>query len=193
MLQMKNVFVLAVLLLLVSCQQHYSPKPRGYFRIDLPEKSYTEFSYDFPYIFDVPDYGYFLPDTRAVAQPYWANISFPAYRANIHLTYRPINSRTQLESYLSDAHTFVVRHIPKASGIEEELMKDFERRVFGQMYYIKGHDVASSVQFFVTDSVNHFLRGSLYFNVTPNNDSLAPVIHFLKEDVRRIMHTIRWE
>ena len=111
----------------------------------------------------------------------------------MHITYKPVRNRQQLESLLGDAHTFVTRHIPKASGIEEELIIDPSRRVFGKIYHIKGQDVASSVQFFLTDSVENFLRGSLYFQVVPNNDSLAPVINFLKQDVQHLVETFEWE
>lgn len=190
---MKYLLLISLVILSVSCREIYSPKPRGYFRIDLPVKEYEAFPYAFPYSFEVPVYGNFVPDTRAAAQPYWANIAFPDFDAYLHLTYKPIRNQQQLESFLGDAHTFVNRHIPKASGIEEELIIDPHRRVFGQLFHIKGQDVASSVQFFVTDSVENFLRGSLYFSVVPNNDSLAPVIDFLRQDVRHLLHTLQWE
>jgi len=190
---MKYLLLVSLVILSVSCRNNYSPKPRGYFRIDLPTKEFEAFPYAFPYSFEVPVYGDFIPDTRALSQPYWANIAFPDFNAYLHLTYKSIRSRQHLESLLGDAHTFVSRHIPKASGIETELIIDPHRRVFGQLFYIKGQDVASSVQFFVTDSVENFLRGSLYFNVVPNNDSLAPVIEFLRQDVQHLIHTLRWE
>jgi gliding motility-associated lipoprotein GldD len=98
-----------------------------------------------------------------------------------------------LAEYLEDARTFVVKHIPKADAIDDSLIYRPEDRVFGLIYYIEGTQAASPCQFFVTDSSSRFLRGALYFNVPPNNDSLAPVIAFIREDIRHMLMTFRWK
>ncbi|HSV88826.1 MAG TPA: hypothetical protein VLH61_09310, partial [Bacteroidales bacterium] len=104
-----------------------------------------------------------------------------------------VANMNNLKTLMEDSREFASRHIPKATAINEEMIFDEQRRVFGVLYQIQGRDVASPLQFFVTDSLNHFLRGSLYFNVTPNNDSLAPVIRFLEYDIRHILETLHWE
>jgi gliding motility-associated lipoprotein GldD len=73
------------------------------------------------------------------------------------------------------------------------MIRDDERRIYGVLYEIKGAEAASTLQFYVTDSLSHFLRGALYFNVSPNNDSLAPVIDFIEEDIRHMIGTLNWE
>jgi len=189
---MKIFLSLLIMLALISCQQPHAPKPRAYFRIDLPEKEFKPFDLDFPYSFEIPVYGTFEPNTRANSMPYWADVVFPEFRARIHLTYKAVRNPQSLNAFLEDSREFTSRHIPKASGINEEMFLDEQRRVFGMLYHIRGRDVASPLQFFLTDSVNHFLRGSLYFYVTPNNDSLAPVIQFLETDIRHLIATLNW-
>jgi gliding motility-associated lipoprotein GldD len=178
--------------LLASCGESHTPKPRGYFRIELPEKEYVRFDSAYPYRFDLPTYSVFRPDTKATAEPYWADVEFPAFRGTLHLSYKTIRERDDLLNYMEDARSFVHQHIPKATGIREEILGDPENMVYGIYYEIRGRESASPVQFFLTDSTTHFLRGALYFQVTPNNDSLAPVIQFIEQDIRQMIRSLQW-
>jgi gliding motility-associated lipoprotein GldD len=178
--------------MLPSCGESYSPRPKGYFRIELPEKEYVRFDSAYPYRFDMPAYSQFRPDTREVAEPYWADLDFPAFRGTLHLSYKTIEERSDLLNYMEDARNFVHQHIPKATGIREEILGDPERMVYGIYYEIRGREAASPLQFFLTDSTTHFLRGALYFRVTPNNDSLAPVIRFIEQDIRQMIRSLEW-
>jgi gliding motility-associated lipoprotein GldD len=185
------LFISVFLFSLNSCNEDYSPKPRGYFRIDFPEKQYVSFDTTYPYTFEYPAYARVVPDDRPSSEPYWVNIDYPQFRGRIHISYKPVHEN--LPQYLEDARTFVVKHIPKADAIEDSLIYRPEDRVFGLVYYIDGIQAASSCQFFVTDSTSKFLRGALYFNVSPNNDSLAPVISFIRDDIRHMLKTFRWK
>lgn len=180
-----------VAILLQGCHQTYTPKPRGYFRIDLPEKEYVRFDSTYPYSFEYPVYARIIPDTRPSSEPFWINIDFPQFKGKIHISYKPVQEN--LKEYLEDSRTFVIKHIPKADAIDDSLVYRPEARVFGLVYYIEGSQAASACQFFVTDSTSRFLRGALYFNVEPNNDSLAPVIRFIEEDIRHMVSTFRWK
>ncbi len=181
-------------LIFVSCDSDYSPKRRGFFRIDLPEKAYHQFDTTYPYFFEYPVYGHILPDERKSSEPYWIDLDFPRFDATVHITYKPVSGmKENLNEYTEDARSFTNKQIPKATAINEELVMIPETSVYGMVYYIEGTEVASTIQFFVTDSVDHFLRGALYFNITPNNDSLAPVIDFLKEDIDYLIKTLRWQ
>lgn len=176
-----------------SCRDSYSPKPRGYFRIDLPEKNYQLLDTVFPYSFEYPDYAVFMPDNRDIAEPYWANIHFPDYKGTLHLSYKPVLSETDLPAYLEDARNFTQRHIPKATAMSDEIFIEDKKNVYGLLFHIQGREVASPLQFYLTDSTTHFLRGALYFEVRPNNDSLAPVIEFIEEDIRYMIETLEWK
>ncbi len=182
---------LLFILLISACNNSPAPKPRGFFRIALPEKAFKPFDNEYPYTFEYPVYGVVMPNTSSNKEPWWADIVFPEFRAKIHLSYKPINNN--LANYLNDTHTMVGKLIPKATGIREDLVSDAENNVYGIIFHISGSGVASTCQFFVTDSTNHFLRGALYFNVIPNNDSLNPVIEFLKEDIQHMIASLRWK
>jgi len=184
------VVLLCLVLVLTSCGPSPVPKPRAYFRIDLPEKEYQLFDQGYPYSFEYPVYATVSRDLSPAAEPWWLNVEIPRFRATIHLSYKKIDNN--LDEYLNDVHKLLTKHIPKATGIREDLIINEEERVYGIIHHIHGVGVASTCQFFVTDSTRHFLRGTLYFNVTPNNDSLAPVIDFLKEDIQHMVSTLKW-
>lgn len=187
------LLIVTLLLLATSCRQGQSPRPRAYFRISLPEKEYRMLDSVYPYSFMLPVYSRLEPDTHDMAEPFWANIRFPDFKATIHLSYKPIRTSEDLWQYFDDARVFAQRHIPKATAIREEVIMHDHRRVSGLYIRIMGREAASPVQFYVTDSVAHFLRGALYFEVTPNNDSLAPVISFIEEDIRYMLETMNWK
>jgi len=183
--------ILTIILILISgCKPDYTPKPLGYLRINFPEKKYILFDTTYPYSFEYPVYGKIQPDAGPRSEPYWINISFPDFDGKIHVSYKKV--RGNLNEYLEDSRTLAYKHTIKADAIRETVYTDEERQVYGLLYEIKGN-AASGVQFHLTDSSRHFLRGSLYFNVQPNADSLKPVIEFFKEDIRHIMETFTWK
>lgn len=182
---------LLFVLSLSSCDQDYVPKPRGYFRIALPEKTYKTYNpSDCPFLFDIPTYSEVTKDPSPRAEPCWMNIEYPQFRATVYLSYKPVHN--DLEKFIEDSRSLSFKHIPKASGIEEQTISDQTNRVYGNIYHVKG-SAASSVQFYLTDSTNHFLRGSLYFYAIPNPDSLAPVNEFLSADIDHMVASFRWK
>jgi len=186
------MFVMCCITVFSYCSQDYLPKPRGYFRIDLPKHDYKTHQSPCEYVFDYPDFGVVVSDPMKGTDPCWFNINMPTYKAQIHLTYVDVSVDSVFASCLQDAHTLAYKHTIKADAIDEKLMTDKTNKVYGILYDIRGN-AASSIQFFVTDSVRHFLRGALYFNVEPNKDSLAPVIDFLKKDLVHLMESVRWK
>ncbi|MBP8042072.1 MAG: gliding motility lipoprotein GldD [Bacteroidales bacterium] len=194
----KNKPLLAIVLLfalmfLYACNNDdYVPKPRGYFRIALPEKKYKLFDTIYPYSFEYPDYSLVRPDMDKRAEPYWMNLEFPSFKGTLHISYKKVTSDSILYQYFEDARTFANKHIAKAEDIEPKIIRDDQHQVYGMIYDISGSGVASTYQFCVTDSTTHFLRGALYFNVIPNNDSLSPVIDFIKSDIDHLIQTLRW-
>ena len=191
---MKHLFLILLLALaLCACNSDFTPKPRGYFRIDLPEKAYRKFDTNFPYTFEYPVYAKIVPDTSRMTEPYWINIVYVPFNAQLHFSYKVISDSEHLKQYLEDSRTLVNKHIPKANAIQQREFIDAANRVYGLVFDIKGSDAASTYQFYLTDSVTKFVRGALYFNLVPNNDSLQPVIGFLKEDIEHMIATFRWK
>jgi len=174
-----------------SCSPDPVPKPRGYFRIDLPEKEYVTFSPQCPFEMDVPLYARIeINRDAASGDSCWFNVVFPKYRAKIHCTYLPIKGNS--DALVRDAYTFAARHEMKATGIRRTLVDEKERDVYGVIYDIEG-EAASQVQFFLMDSTSHFLRGALYFSARPNMDSLAPVLSFIRKDIVHMAKSLKWK
>jgi gliding motility-associated lipoprotein GldD len=174
----------------ISCTHTYTPKPRGYFRIDFPAKEYQQFDSTCPFTFQYPKYGKIERDMDKNAEPCWINITFPQYKSKIHLSYKVVNGNPA--QYIEDSHTLAYKHAIKADAIDEFLVEYPQKKVYGIIYDIRGN-AASAIQFYLTDSVRHFLRGSLYFEATPNKDSLAPAIDFFRKDVEKIINTLEWK
>ena len=193
MMKMKNLFYIILFLGIVnfSCNNNYTPKPYGYYRIDFPDKNYRLFdSIEFPYSFEYPTYGKIVIDADKNAEPYWINIEFKKYNCKLYLSYKPI--KKDVSKFIEDAHTLAYKHSVKADAIEEKLIMDDNRKVYGLIYDIQGN-AASSFQFFTTDSIKNFLRGSLYFEAQPNKDSMATAITFFQKDVIHLIETLKWK
>ena len=168
----------------------FSPKPRGYCRIDFPEKHYKPYDNNCPYRFEVPDYSRVVPAGRNGSEPCNVNLEFPQFRATLYLGYREVHNN--LSQYLEDSHYFANRHQVKATGLDEIAIMRDSVKVYGLLFDIAGN-TASSLQFYLTDSTTHFLHGSLYFNSAPNIDSLKIVVDFLKKDVLHLINTTHWK
>ncbi len=190
----KLLITLIVITFFNSCNNSdYIPKPRGYFRIALPERKYKTLDSIYPYCFEYPQYSVIRPDLNQNSEPYWINIEFPAYKGALHLSYKPVLNDSLLFQYFEDSRTFANKHIAKADDIEPKIITNDQNQVYGLIYDITGSGVASTYQFCVTDSTTHFLRGALYFNILPNNDSLSPVIDFIKADIDHLIQTLHWK
>lgn len=186
--------ILFLITLLAACNSGYSPKPKGYFRIDFPEKKYRVFNEPgYPYSFEYPAYGTVLKDSaffnEATENPWWINIDFPQFNGKVHISYKKVGA-SKLDKLVNDAYTMTNKHNVKASSIDDSLMTT-PNNVHG-IFFKVGGNVATANQFFLTDSTTHFLRGALYFDAAPNEDSLGIVNRFLLEDVRHLINTFKW-
>lgn len=182
-------------LMIVSCNSVYTPKPRGYFNISFPEKKYEVFDQPgFPYTFEYPVYAKVIRDTSffgdAPENPWWINVNFPQFAGTIYISYKQIGAYT-LDKLVNDAYNMTNKHSIKAYSIDDSLITT-PNNVHGVFFKVGG-DVATANQFYLTDSVKNFLRGALYFDTTPNQDSLKPVNDFLREDMAHMVNTFKWK
>lgn len=192
----RTSFILLVICICAACEQVPNPRPKGYFKIDFPEHAYRVFdSTGYPYQFEYPQYARVVKDSvffdDAPENPYWINVDFPDYHARLHISYKQIGIKQQLSSLVDDAFKLTSKHTLKASSIEEEPVR-LSPDVQGFVFHVGGN-AATGKQFFLTDSVKHFLRGALYFDVAPNADSLLPVSEFLYRDIEHLMKTLQWK
>jgi gliding motility-associated lipoprotein GldD len=193
---MRNKILILLLLSLVldACTGDTvnTPKPKGYFRINFPKKAYRTFTGDCPFTFEYPVYAEMVPDMDKNAQPCWNNLNFPQFNGQLHLTYHGVFSEKAYNNMTELARVLAMKHTIKASAIDQKLINYPDKKVYGIYYAIEGN-TASSVQFFLTDSAKHYVRGALYFNERPQYDSIQPVVKFIKKDIDRMIETFKWK
>ena len=182
---MRNLLLFSLFLLFISCAEDYLPKPKAYLNLDLGKNKYEKLSIERPYVFDV--------SKKSIAkgqQDNWMKIEYPTLNASIDITYRPVNNN--LKELLIESEKLVFKHTSMAERISSNDFIDEDRRVFGSVYEITGN-AASQIQFHVTDSTDHFIKGALYFYTKPNYDSILPAVFYVKKDIARIMETLEWK
>ncbi len=180
--------LLCIPLLLFSCKGEVLPKPKGMLRLSYPDPEYKEVLLPCPYSFEKNELSELQRARRNKAC--WYNLEYKAQKATMYLSYFKINNN--LDSLLRDAQNLTQEHVIKAEGILQEPYVDSENKVFGMFYEVSG-DAASQSQFYATDSVSHFLVGSIYFKVKPNYDSILPAANYVRNDMKHLMETLRWK
>ena len=191
----KSVICFLIILAIFSCNSDYTIRQRGYFKIDLPEHKYVTFNKpDYPYTFEYPAYSNVVRDSTFFEDkpenPFWVNIEFPSLNGKIYMSYKDV-TKNQFDKLVDDAFKLTYKHSTKASGIKDSLMHT-PNGITG-IFFKVGGNAATARQFFVTDSTKHFLRGALYFDSTPNADSLGVVNDFLEADMKHLINTLRWK
>jgi gliding motility-associated lipoprotein GldD len=180
--------------LLAACNSPYAYKKKGYFRIDFPEKKYQSFNQaGYPYTFEYPVYANVVKDTSffdAKAGDWWINIDVPRFHSRIYISYKDVN-HANFDSLVNDGFKMAYKqHTDVSTGINDSIIRT-PNGVEGIYFSLSGN-TATANQFFLTDSTKHFLRGALYFDATPNEDSLQIVNDYLKQDLLHLINTLRW-
>jgi len=185
-------FLLLLLIICVSCGSEPTPKPRAFLRLDYPQPSYVKVSSGLPFTFERNELSDAVTDIKVARdeKSIGVNVTYPSLKGTIYLTYKKVDAQN-LEPYLIDAQSITQKHTQKADAITEQPYIDNINKVYG-MFYEVGGNAASQSQFYVTDSINHFVTGSLYFYAKTNYDSILPAAHYLKRDIQHLMETIKW-
>lgn len=196
----------------VACNSNYSPRPTGYYKINFPQRSYQRFDNpEFPFSFEYPAYANIVRDTtyfqEKTENPYWLNIDFPRFNGKIYISYNIIGGKTvfkikrkdgyadsigvnTFEGLVKSSYDLTFKHSYKASSIDDSVFRT-ANGIEG-IYFRLGGNTATANQFLLTDSVKNFLRGALYFDATPNEDSLGIVNDFLQQDLKHLINTFKW-
>ncbi|UKN03816.1 gliding motility lipoprotein GldD [Paracrocinitomix mangrovi] len=183
-----SVWLLILPIVMLACgsdDPEYYPKPRGFMRLEFPERVYHTYEGDCGYSFDIPEY--FKVENKEGSCN--KDIVINRFNASIYLTYIPVD--TNLLMNIEYSQKLVYDHSIKADEIMEARVINDENKAYGMKYNIVGN-AASPYQFYVTDSSTHFLRGALYFNAAPNYDSLKPSLEYVLEDVDKMIETVKW-
>lgn len=184
-----------IVLFFIYCNSTFTPKPKGFYTIQLPEKKYQTFNQQqYPYTFQYPVYGHVVKDSlffgEVTENPWWINIQFPSLNGKIFISYKEVG-KNSLQKLITDAYTLTNKHTIKATSKEDSLITT-TNGVHGVFFRVYG-DVATQYQFLLTDSVKHFVRGALYLEATPNSDSTKPVHDFLLRDMFHFINTFKWK
>ena len=192
---MRKIYILlATTLLLAACGDLTPsvPKPTAYMRFDFPESEYAVYdTAALPFTFEKATAAQVSMKKDRPGNK-WVDITYPAYNGVIFLTYKSMHNASELAAQVDTAYEMLTKHFDFSSGIDEKRYTDTSNHVIATTYWLKGRNTASTYQFWATDSSRHFLRGSLYLDCTPNNDSLAPVLDYLQKDIRHMVETLRW-
>ncbi|CAN5218537.1 gliding motility lipoprotein GldD [soil metagenome] len=188
------VVAILIISLLLGCDDNDNPgipKPRGYFRINLPEKKYSLYNAECPFSFEIPDYAKMYHSAAPNAEPCWRDLYFGPFHATLYISYKEITNDTMLAKLINESWQLTEAHSQVAGGMLDSAILRPADHVFGSVQTLTGN-AATQMQFYLTDSTKHFIRASLYFYAPPNKDSLAPVMDFIRKDIYHIVETLKW-
>ena len=190
---MKKYISIFLVCLLLSCGNDPIPKPKAFLRLEYPKPEYTLVETKLPFTFEknilATDVSKIKTTVNGKSQA--IDLEYPKLKGTIFLTYKNV-TKDNLKLYLLDAQNITQKHTQKADEIVEQSYVNSQNKAYG-MYYEVGGNAASQSQFYLTDSINHFVTGSLYFYAKPNYDSILPASEYLKNDIRHIMETLKWK
>lgn len=186
------IFIAFIIIGLAACKNDFMPKPKGFNRIDLPKNEFRALPDTFPYQFEYSTHAKVLSDSSWIAEPYWIDLYYPEFKASIQISYKDVKQDEELlMEYLATAYRLTSKHQVKAYSIDKAIFKTQLGKT-AEIAQLSG-EVPSQYQFVTTDSINHFLRGALYFDTATQNDSLAPVIEFVRKDILHLLNTLQWK
>lgn len=176
---------ISILLAITSCKKEVLPKPSSQLRLDYPEANYAQFENQCPFSFEMNADAIIKGEKDC-----GFTISYPKMKATIYLTYKPVNGN--INKLLRDAQKLTYEHVIKADDILEQPYLNPQKKVYGMFYQVDGN-AATNSQFYATDSTKHFVTGSVYFYAKPNFDSIMPAASYIKNDMQRLLETLKWK
>jgi gliding motility-associated lipoprotein GldD len=209
-----SLFLGCLLMLSIACNSNYTSRKKGYFNIDLPKHEYQVFNnQDFPYSFEYPMYATVIQDSSyfdsTPENNYWINLDFPDFNARLFMSYKIIGGMApykikqsdgsykdslgvnQFDLMVNDAFNLTNKNDVIASSIKDSLIRN-QYGISGVFFKVGGN-AATASQFFLSDTTKNFIRGALYFDATPNADSLRPVQEFLRKDLEHLISTFKFK
>lgn len=190
---MKKLIILFLVFFVLGCKDDVLPKPKAFLRLEYPEPKYQRVETQLPFSFEKNTLADSIGKIKTSRDGMTKGIDlvYPSLKGTIYLSYKKVDENN-LKASLQDAQNLTQKHTIKADEIIEQPFINQEDKVFG-MFYEVGGNAASQSQFYVTDSLNHFITGSLYFFAKPNYDSILPAAYYLRNDIKHLMETIKWK
>ena len=165
----KVVFVLSFVLILIGSYyyfnngEYYIPKPKALVKLSLPDNN-TELFYDNKLSFR------YSKSANITTKQNTYSVNFPDYKSRIYFN---IKDLTDLDLEIYNFENSISVHEKKGAYINANIVEDTSESIYGVLCYLEGNNIATSSQFFVTDSVQYFIRGGLEFEFchSPRNRS----------------------
>lgn len=189
--QLLTVLTAIVSLAGMPACQDYTPKPRGYFQIELPQPEYKPLAGFDHFSFNISDQMQTEAKNDSTASEQWFDLVYPRLNARIHCSYLPV-AEGNVAFIEQESHKFVLLHTQKAHSFKEYTYANPDEQVFGSIYTLEGN-VPSPIQFVLTDSTHSLFRGALYFDNTTQRDSIAPVVDYINQDIQVLIESFRWK
>jgi gliding motility-associated lipoprotein GldD len=183
---MKNfLLVFGILFTIISCKDNAIPKPKAQLALEYPTAKYALLN-------DGCSYQFYKNELAEVKKIGNCNLElhYPKMKATIYVNYSNVNNN--IDKLLQDAQNLTYKHAVKANDIAEQPYVNTKDKVYG-MFYQVGGNAATNAQFYITDSTKNFINASLYFYSKPNFDSILPAADYLKNDMKKIIETIKWQ
>ena len=182
---MSKLFFSIIIICFISCSEETLPKPKAFLNLEYIKPTYQEFFLLRPYTFEFSD------RVKLKDSPNnWLKLEYPKLNASIDITYRKIDEN--LRELLVESEKLVFKHTSRAEQISSNNYVNEREKIYGTLYNITGN-AASHIQFHITDSTNHFIKGALYFKIKPNYDSILPAVNYIKNDILHLMETFKWK
>lgn len=179
-------YLLLMSLVLYSCGEETLPKPKAFLRLQYENNfEYKRINTNCPYSFEISEIAKLNQDEKC-----WMNIIYPTLKASLNITYRPVEKN--LIELLQESEKLTYNHAIKADGISTQPYDNFSNKTYGSLSEVTGN-AASPLQFYLTDSIHHFITGALYFEVQPNYDSILPAVVFIEKDIKHLIETLKWK
>ena len=184
--------ILACVQLLVACTADApTPKPRAYPRVEYPDRTFTSFSEpECPFSFEYPTYAQ-VEKKQNEKHPCWFDLAMPTLKARVHCSYIPVSNRAEFDELVRDSYTIADKINARANYMEDNLIRT-KQGIAGLILKWTG-PAASPMHFILTDTVNHFFKGALYFEAEVKPDSLAPISAFIEEDINKMIQSFAWK
>ena len=192
-MNLKLVYIL--IFLLWSCDSVELPKPNAYLRLDFPSPLYKEANFEANgTTVELNTASTYFTKIKNISNSLISKtIFYPLINAEIKLEYYNLNRNNKLNHRLKNLNDFTSIHLKKS--LKPPKIQEFinqNTKVYASIINIKG-DVTSPYQFYATDSTKHFVTGSVYFYAKPNFDSIMPAASYIKNDMQRLMETLKWK
>ncbi|PHS67742.1 MAG: gliding motility lipoprotein GldD [Flavobacterium sp.] len=186
MISMRFILVLFLVVLFISCEDEVTIKPKAQLSLEYPKHEYEDAKISFPFQFQKNKIAHLVKKRN-----FSLNLQYPNMKATVYMTYQKV-TETNLDSLLRDAQKLAYDHAIKAESIPNHPFVNPDDNVYGMFYMINGN-AATQAEFYLTDSIQNFITGALYFEAKPNFDSIYPAVIYLRKDMRRIMETLKWK